>query len=258
SNHTGSVVRWERSSDAAFTSPTNIDNTTTTLSGSAIGNLSADTWFRAIVKSGVCDAVASSAVKITVGAVPVKPEFTITQPNLCGPSTGTLTICQSVSGFNYTVGNVTKPGNGSSLSFTELAAGSNPSLSITNTVGSCPSGPFSCNDAVDACTPVGETHRMLSRNTQLTAEESQLKLTAYPNPFNDKINFVINSSLSGKGSLEVYNALGQKIKTVYQGTINKGTQSFELRMPVRQQANLVYVLRVGDKQLTGKILQLNR
>jgi hypothetical protein len=45
---------------------------------------------------------------------------------------------------------------------------------------------------------------------------------------------------------------------VYQGTITKGTQNFELRIPTKQQANLIYVLRVGDQQLTGKILQLNK
>jgi hypothetical protein len=69
---------------------------------------------------------------------------------------------------------------------------------------------------------------------------------------------LISSPVAGKGSLEVYNSLGQRIKTVYQGTITKGTQNFELRIPTKRQSNLIYVLRVGDQQLSGKILQLNQ
>jgi hypothetical protein len=56
----------------------------------------------------------------------------------------------------------------------------------------------------------------------------------------------------------VYNALGQKVRTVFQGNVVKGAQNFSLQLPIRQQANLIYVLRVGDKQVSGKILQLNR
>ena len=52
--------------------------------------------------------------------------------------------------------------------------------------------------------------------------------------------------------------MGQKVKTVYQGYINKGTQTFELSLPGKQVANLVYVLRIGDKKMTGKILQVNQ
>jgi len=88
--------------------------------------------------------------------------------------------------------------------------------------------------------------------------ESELKVKAYPNPFSEKINFVINSPVTGRGSLEVYNALGQKVKTVYQGMITRGSQSFELRLPANQTSNLLYILRVGDHRVSGKILQLNR
>ena len=88
--------------------------------------------------------------------------------------------------------------------------------------------------------------------------ESELKVKAYPNPFNEKINFVVTSPVTGNGTLEVYNALGQKVKTVYQGMITRGSQSFELRLPTHKASNLLYVLRVGDQRISGKILQLNQ
>jgi len=87
--------------------------------------------------------------------------------------------------------------------------------------------------------------------------DSELKIKAYPNPFNQKINFVVSSPVSGKGSLEVYNSMGQKVKTVYVGMISRGSQTFELNLPAHKTSNLLYVLRVGNQRISGKILQLN-
>lgn len=83
-----------------------------------------------------------------------------------------------------------------------------------------------------------------------------VSVTAYPNPYTDKINFTVESNVSGQGALQVYNMMGQKIKTVYQGFITSGQQNFTLTLPAQQRANLIYVLTVGDKQITGKLLQL--
>jgi hypothetical protein len=102
------------------------------------------------------------------------------------------------------------------------------------------------------------TARIAAKSTNTITDAAPLQVKAYPNPFNEKINFVVSSPVSGKGSLDVYNSLGQKIKTVYQGNINKGSQNFELRLSQRQVSNLIYVLRVGDQQVSGKILQVNQ
>ena len=58
----GDVVRWEKSLDAAFTSPTTIAVTNTTLTGAQIGIISAPTYIRAIV--AVCTSVPSTSVLI--------------------------------------------------------------------------------------------------------------------------------------------------------------------------------------------------
>jgi hypothetical protein len=69
---------------------------------------------------------------------------------------------------------------------------------------------------------------------------------------------VVTTPIGGKGNLEVYNMMGQRVKTIYQGYISSGTQTFELSLPRQQIANMVYVLRIGDKRLSGKILQINQ
>jgi hypothetical protein len=85
---------------------------------------------------------------------------------------------------------------------------------------------------------------------------ASLAVTAYPNPYSDKVNFVIDTKTAGQGSLEVYNMMGQKIKTVFRGFVVAGRQNFTLSLPMHQRGNLVYVFRIADKQITGKLLQL--
>lgn len=47
------VVRWEKSSDSAFTNPTIINNTSTTVTGDEVGPIKAISYFRAVMTSGV-------------------------------------------------------------------------------------------------------------------------------------------------------------------------------------------------------------
>ena len=70
SGSTGSILSWQKASDATFTSPTTISSTSSTLSGVTIGNLSSTTYFRAVVKNGTCSAANSSSVMVTVTAPP--------------------------------------------------------------------------------------------------------------------------------------------------------------------------------------------
>jgi hypothetical protein len=95
--------------------------------------------------------------------------------------------------------------------------------------------------------------------TTAIAEESVQTLTvnAFPNPFRNRVNFVIASPVSGKASLEVYNMFGQKVKTVYQGYITAGrSQVVEYRAPEIINQSLIYIFRVGDKKVTGKLINL--
>jgi hypothetical protein len=255
SGKTGNVVKWQKSTDNFVSNTTDIANTTTTLSP---GALTQDTWYRAVVQNGVCASANSNIIKITVGAIPGKPEFTITQPSLCGPSTGSINICQTIVGYNYLVpGKTTKSGDGNAYSFTGLGAGTNPTLEVVNATGGCSSGTFTCSDAVSVCSTSSSSR---ARTDAITSEStlSETTVKAYPNPFSDRVKFLVTSSEGGNGSLEVYNMMGQKVKTVYTGFIAAGTQTFELGLPSQRVANLVYVLRIGDKKVTGKILQVNK
>jgi hypothetical protein len=87
----------------------------------------------------------------------------------------------------------------------------------------------------------------------------QLTVNAYPNPFTDRVRFVVRSKVSGQGSLEIYNMLGQKIETVYNGNIvAERSQTIEYRTSTKLNGGLIYIFRVGDKQATGKLLKIEQ
>jgi PKD domain-containing protein/Ig-like domain-containing protein len=106
--------------------------------------------------------------------------------------------------------------------------------------------------------PIAPVITQVSRTALMSegSTPSALAVTAYPNPYSDKVNFVIETKTAGQGSLEVYNMMGQKIKTVFRGFVVAGRQNFTLSLPMHQRGNLVYVFRIADKQITGKLLQL--
>jgi hypothetical protein len=86
----------------------------------------------------------------------------------------------------------------------------------------------------------------------------ELSVTAYPNPYTDRVLFTINSSQSGPAVLEVFSTAGQKLQTVYQGNIYAGIKhTAEYQVPVKNRVNMIYILRIGNKHVSGKLLRPN-
>jgi hypothetical protein len=94
SGNTGSVVKWQSSADAAFTSPIDIAVTSTTLTGAQAGTLTSNTYFRAVVQSGVCASANSSAVLITIDPVSVGGTVSADQ-TICSGTTPTSDLTLS-------------------------------------------------------------------------------------------------------------------------------------------------------------------
>ncbi|TDH24648.1 hypothetical protein EXU57_15035 [Segetibacter sp. 3557_3] len=84
---------------------------------------------------------------------------------------------------------------------------------------------------------------------------TRLSVKASPNPYGSKVRFVVKSPVSGKATLEIFNSLGQKVSSVFQGAVQAGvSQSFEYNVPESHRTSLIYVLRVGNERITGKLL----
>ena len=85
----------------------------------------------------------------------------------------------------------------------------------------------------------------------------ELTIHAYPNPFTNKVKFSIVSPVSGKAILELYNLLGQKISTVYEGYLFAGkSESIEYRTSNNNTGSLIYILRVGNQVVNGKLVKV--
>ncbi|MCW3110051.1 MAG: hypothetical protein JWQ09_4557, partial [Segetibacter sp.] len=193
---------------------------------------------------------------------PARPVVTITEATLCGTATTpSLTVNCPVSGITYTLTQTGVAGSRTimysgtgTVVFGNLLAGKGFSITATNASG-CVSAATNCtNYTTNSCS----APRTAAPTVTQEIKKPVTKVKAFPNPYNDKVKFIIQSAVSGKGSLEVYNMLGQKIKTVYTGFIEAGVDiPIEYNVSQADRANLIYMLRIGKEKLSGKLLQAN-
>ena len=104
SGHTGSVEKWQYSTDN-WTTPIDISNTNLTYTAT---NLTLTTKYRAVVKSGVCSSATSTDAEVTVNPLP-------------DPITGTAEVCV---GSTTTLSNATGGGEWASLNTGVATVGS--------------------------------------------------------------------------------------------------------------------------------------
>jgi hypothetical protein len=191
---------------------------------------------------------------VTVNPLAAPPDVTYNAPS-CTQSSFSITINNPEIGSTYTVTQLdnnsvtTAPYASGALIITGLHVGQGFSVTSTTSAG-CKSNPFDCGTF---------THSARIRNSVTTVEQTILQPTvlAAPNPYNDRIHFSVKSPVSGKGSLELYNMLGQQVKVVYRGNIEKGmVHTFEYNVPGAQRSNLIYMFRIGNYKTTGKLINL--
>ena len=122
------------------------------------------------------------------------------------------------------------------------------------------------NNAFDECKNYNgygtctTTSRASNTEVSITKDEisSYVKVNVSPNPYHDNVTFNIESNISGKAILEIFNLTGQKLNTVFEGNLSAGKgQNIRFMIPEQKRSNLIYRLRVGEKTTTGKILYVN-
>jgi hypothetical protein len=111
--------------------------------------------------------------------------------------------------------------------------------------------------ATPSCTNSNTAGAFTSVIAEQTLEPAKLSVSAYPNPVTTgTVKFTILSPVSGKANLEVVNMLGQRIQNVFNGSVEAGVKkSVDFNVPKAFGGNFMYILRVGGKTVTGKLLQ---
>jgi hypothetical protein len=134
-------------------------------------------------------------------------------------------------------------GNGSNISF-----GTQDASGIYSVVARAEGG---------GCTITGSAGRIALSVTGLLTNANRLQVVAYPNPFSDLIKFSITSPQSGKGTLQLYDLKGSKIKTIDVGMINAGqTITMDYAVPGPNRVSMTYKLIVGSQETTGKLINI--
>jgi len=86
----------------------------------------------------------------------------------------------------------------------------------------------------------------------------KLKVSTFPNPYRNNVRFVIESPVSGQAILDVYNIAGQKIQTLFNGHIDANeTRTIDFK-PAVANGMMIYTLRIGNQQVTGKLIGLKQ
>jgi hypothetical protein len=203
----------------------------------------------------------SDDVVITITTNPTRPDVEYIAPD-CDETTFSIKVKNPVPAGKYTltqvdgVGTVDKttPGDldNGLLIFSGLTIGKG--FTIVLKVGTCTSAETNCDNYKTPIVASVTKPVTKSAPTDLTTTS---KVTAAPNPFNDKIRFSFTSKVTGRASLDLYNLLGEKVKTVFTGQVQKGqTQIIEYNVPFSQRTTLIYMFRVGNEKVSGKLIGL--
>ena len=212
-----------------------------------------------IMNSFGCVSPQTCAVINAQPQTPARPVITITEATLCGTVTSPyITVLCPVAGVTYTLTqtglaprSVTYSGTGS-LVFNNLVAGKGFSITATSPAG-CVSAATDCSNYTTNSCPTAKREAVTKTVQPM---EKATKVIAYPNPYSDNVNFVIQSTVSGKGTLEVFNIAGQKVATLFQGQVEAGVgRTVDYNVPEAGRTNLIYVFKVGKERVTGTLLQ---
>jgi hypothetical protein len=111
-----------------------------------------------------------------------------------------------------------------------------------------------CGTSLIVTSPTQKTESPASATVETVDD---ITVSAYPNPFTDRVKFSITSSISGNATLDIYNIMGVKLVTVYQGYLLAGSkQVINYKVPAKFKGTLIYVLTIGNQQINGKLIEL--
>jgi hypothetical protein len=106
-----------------------------------------------------------------------------------------------------------------------------------------------CQDAANALNSI------VNREITNAVDDGGIDVSAYPNPYNNVINFKFASPTSGKAVLEVYDIVGRRLAIVYQGNVNADVPvKVQYNVPTINRVSLIYKLTVNNKSVRGNIV----
>ncbi|ALW87024.1 hypothetical protein AUC43_19250 [Hymenobacter sedentarius] len=227
------------------------------------GALTATTWFKRIATStlnGVTCSATSNVLTVTVNAVPYRPVVTVQEALICtGTNTApTITVKCSIEGtYHLTQGTTTRDitnplsNAGNDLVITNIAVGVGGfSLTVTNANG-CLSGATTCA-STNTC--AAQVYMVSSPSLPVGVLAKNIQTEAYPNPTGRDATINFSVPKSGRVVVEVYNAIGAHVVTLFDGEVKAGeNQSVTLKGASLQSGTYTYRVIANGSTKSNRI-----
>jgi hypothetical protein len=232
SGQTGSVVRWEASTDGS--NWTTVDGTATELQ---FLNLTQTTSYRALVQNGGCSEVYTTAVTVTVNALP-QAAISVSGVNKFGYVT--LTASPAGKGYTYLWS------NGETKASISVRPGDHPYTVTVTDANGC----YATSAEVRSI-PLNQSSTSALQGMQEAQEDISLK--AYPNPNTGRFTISFTAGEAGKVSVRLVSALGQ---VLLEDTQHNFSGNYERQVNMENAPKGVYILQVSlhDQTITRKVV----
>jgi hypothetical protein len=204
-----------------------------------------------------------------LGTIPIAYSYTVQEPLSCGSSTPTGTPT-TFSLPADVVAYLRNPANGYSATIAGLFQLANDALGGVNvgvSLNSIQEAIEAINDGFDECkilvgmsltAPVLRPEAPVAPTTTTIADESELKVVVYPNPYeNNFFNLKINSPVSGEAMIELYTIDGIKITYAKRSVFSGKEEVVRFTVPGLYKTRLVYVVTVDKHTARGVVLSPN-
>ena len=96
----------------------------------------------------------------------------------------------------------------------------------------------------------------VAERTFTEAEDASSIIKAFPNPFVDRVRFIIQPKVTGQVQLDILDITGRNLQTPFNGFMRAGQkQTVDVRIDAKLDATLIYRINTGGQTATGKLLR---
>ncbi|MBD3233552.1 MAG: T9SS type A sorting domain-containing protein [candidate division Zixibacteria bacterium] len=93
-------------------------------------------------------------------------------------------------------------------------------------------------------------------DSETNKAQTEIRLSRYPNPFNDRTNFSFNLNKESMVRLDIYNIMGQRIATLMDGRYNRGSHNISWNAEGFPSGVYFYHFSIEDQSVSGRVILL--
>ncbi|MCF1194412.1 T9SS type A sorting domain-containing protein [Mangrovimonas futianensis] len=227
--------------------PEDFTNNTGVFSGLAPGSY----VIRAMTING-CISNGMSKIIYAAPNVPSTPVVQVSDPATCSSAQMTLQVVSPVGSEYQYINELEVGGVWQSSVYFNINAGDGFSIKARRTDDTtCISDAATCEEPEEEAVKLAEIPKI----EEIKEVVGKPAIKAYPNPFNNEVNFKVDVPDKSEGELVLMNLLGQRVMTVFSGEIKEGSNHYHVNLPSLNSNTLIYILSINGERFTGKLVQ---